>query len=50
MKYSASSVDQDNRMGSMKTDYVLIYFKGNSNRAKELKKMKNFKNKLPKNI
>jgi len=48
MNYSANSIVQDNRKGSMKSDYVIIFTKGETKKATVLKNIAGFKNTLPK--
>ena len=47
MNYSANSIVQDNRKGSMKSDYVLIYSKNKQSKITNLKNIKGFSNSLP---
>lgn len=47
MNYSANSIVQDNRKGSMKSDYVLIYGKEKNEKVEVLKNMPLFNFNLP---
>ena len=47
MNYSANSIVQDNRKGSMKSDYVLIYSKSKDSKITNIKNIKGFSNSLP---
>ena len=47
MNYSANSIVQDNRKGSMKSDYVLIYSKSKESKITNIKNIKGFSNSLP---
>ena len=47
MNYSANSIVQDNRKGSMKSDYVLIYGKDKNEKVEVLKNMPLFNCNLP---
>ena len=47
MNYSANSIVQDNRKGSMKSDYVLIYGKERNGKVEVLKKMPSFDSNYP---
>ena len=46
MNYSANSIVQDNRKGSMKSDYVLIYSKSKESKITNIKNIKGFSNSL----